>query len=355
VAESGEIEGLLGPNLDGPEAGAKIAASEMLAAVIAVGAADGDPAVNRDASAFLRAQQQLISLQIKHFEEERLLAIAAAKRKRLSDRLRNGLQMFLALLLTAAVVGLGALVWESAHDEGLVVEAFEVPEDLAQRGLTGKVVAREVLDRLSAMQEQTLSMRAPSSYRNNWGEDFKVAIPETGVSLGELRNYLVARLGHQTRITGEIFRNAGGLSVTARVGESPGVMISGADGGLDGLVQHVSEVIYAQTQPYRFAAYIDSNGPTAEGNATVARILRGSDPVEHAWAHVHLGVQSLAKGDYVTSGARLREALTEEPNFVPALWNLEYVEASLGHYQEAWRLAGVCLAAQRSLKRDIAP
>jgi hypothetical protein len=56
VAESGEIEGLLGPNLDGPEAGAKIAASEMLAAAVAVGAADGDPAVNRDASAFLRAQ-----------------------------------------------------------------------------------------------------------------------------------------------------------------------------------------------------------------------------------------------------------------------------------------------------------
>ena len=354
MAESGGIEGLLGPNLDRPEAAASVAGSELLAAAIAVGEAGADPAMKGDASAFLRAQQQLVDLQVRHFEEERRLAIAAAKRKRLSDRLRNGLQLFLALVLTGTVVGLGTMIWDAAHDEGLVVEAFEVPENLAQRGLTGKVIARQVLDRLSAMQEQTLSMRAPSSYQNNWGDDFKVAIPETGVSIGELRRYLAVWLGHQTRITGEIFRNAGGLSVTARVGESPGVVISGAEEELGRLVQKVSEVIYAHTQPYRYAVYIDRNGPTPEGNATVARILESADPVERAWAHVHVGVQALAKGDYVTSAARLRDALAEEQDFVPALWNLEYVEGSLGHYQEAWRLTGVCLAAQRSLKRDIA-
>jgi tetratricopeptide (TPR) repeat protein len=354
VAESGGIEGLLGPNLDGPEAGASVAGSEMLAAAIAVGEAGADPAMKRDASAFLRAQQQLVDLQVKHFEEERRLAIAAAKRKRLSDRLKNGLQLFLALVLTGTVVGLGTMIWDAAHDEGLVIEAFEVPDDLAQRGITGKVIARQVLDRLSAMQEQTLSMRAPSSYQNNWGEDFKVAIPETGVSIGELRRYLAVSLGHQTRITGEIFRSAGGLSVTARVGESPGVVISGADEELGRLVQKVSEVIYAHTQPYRYAAYIDRNGATPEGSATLARILDSADPVERAWARVHAGVQALSKGDYVTSAARLRDALAEEQDFVPALWNLGYVEGSLGHYQEAWRLTGVCLAAQRSLNRDIA-
>jgi tetratricopeptide (TPR) repeat protein len=354
VAESGGIEGLLGPQLVGPEGGGSVVGSEMLAAAIAVGEAGADPAIKRDASAFLRAQQQLIDLQVKHFEEERRLAIAAAKRKRLSDRLRNGLQLFIALVLTGMVVALGMMIWEAAHDEGLVVEAFEVPEELAQRGLTGQVIARQVLDRLSAMQEQTLSMRAPSSYRNNWGDDFKVAIPQTGVSLGELRRYLAAWLGHQIRISGEIYRSAVGLSVTARVGESPGVVVSGAEAELDHLVQKVTEAIYDRTQPYRYAAYVDRNGATPEGNETVARILRGVDPVERAWAHVHLGVQALAGGDYVTSAARLRNALAEEQDFVPALWNLSYVEGTLGHAQEAWRLTGVCLAAQRSLKRDIA-
>ena len=153
MAESGGIEGLLGPNLDRPEAGASVAGSEMLAAAIAVGEAGADPAMKRHASAFLRAQQQLVDLQVKHFEEERRLAIAAAKRKRLSDRLKNGLQLFLALVLTGTVVGLGTMIWGAAHDEGLVIEAFEVPDDLAQRGITGKVIARQVLDRLSAMQE----------------------------------------------------------------------------------------------------------------------------------------------------------------------------------------------------------
>src|SRR3954462_15744025 len=34
---------------------------------------------------------------------------------------------------------LGAAVWNPAHDDGLVIEAFSVPPDLAARGLMGEV------------------------------------------------------------------------------------------------------------------------------------------------------------------------------------------------------------------------
>jgi hypothetical protein len=79
-----------------------------------------------------------------------------------------------------------ALAMDSArhagHDTGLVVEPFTVPPDLAQRGLTGQVVAKQVLDRLSELQQQTFSDRPANAYRNSWGDGLKVEIPETGIA-----------------------------------------------------------------------------------------------------------------------------------------------------------------------------
>ena len=42
-----------------------------------------------------------------------------------------------------------------------------------------------MLDKLIAMQNGTGSVRPAQSYANNWGDDLKVEIPETGVSIGE--------------------------------------------------------------------------------------------------------------------------------------------------------------------------
>ena len=56
-----------------------------------------------------------------------------------------------ALRLATLCVGVavacfvGAAVWQAAHDDGLVIEAFSVPPELAARGLTGEVVATQLL------------------------------------------------------------------------------------------------------------------------------------------------------------------------------------------------------------------
>ena len=78
------------------------------------------------------------------------------------------------------------MVWNAAHADGLIIESFSVlPSDMASRGLTGQVLATQMLDKLTAMQRATRSTRAPRTYANNWSDDIKVEIPETGVSIGE--------------------------------------------------------------------------------------------------------------------------------------------------------------------------
>jgi len=91
-----------------------------------------------------------------------------------------------------------------------------VPPDLAQRGMTGQVVASELLDGLASLQRKTVTARPASTYANDWGGDIKVEIPETGISIGELNRYLRQWLGSETRISGEVVRTPTGVAVTAR-------------------------------------------------------------------------------------------------------------------------------------------
>src|SRR5262249_55666767 len=140
--------------------------------------------VDAEAAQFLREQRALsdkqgrmLDLQMEHLHEERALHHRHLKLKYFSDRLRIGLQL---LAIGIAIVGgLGAVVWKAANDHGLVVEAFSVPPDLATQGNTGAVVASRILDRIAEMQSQTSSFRAAGTYRTNWGDDFKVEIPDT--------------------------------------------------------------------------------------------------------------------------------------------------------------------------------
>jgi tetratricopeptide (TPR) repeat protein len=335
--------------------GARVAANAV-AAALALDEAANHPDVRADASAFLRAQRRLVDLELKHFDEDRRWSIGVAKRKRFGDRLKNGLQLFAVLAATCAVIGLLAMAWDAAHDHGLVVEAFSVPPEFSQRGLTGQVVAKRVLDRLADLQSQTESRRAASSYKNDWGDQLKVEIPQTGVSIGDLQRYLVAWLGHQTRISGEVYRTASGLSVTARAGDGVANTATGPDADFDKLVQQAAEGIYQRTQPYRYATYLQEHGRLPEALAILQGRSHDPDPLERAWATMDIGIirNALSPNSYGLA-EEMHLALNIVPGFAPALLNLQATEANLGHDEEAVRLAGKAMSASESFRREISP
>ena len=281
-------EGLLGGLLGGEEDGAEAEAlgearlgAEAFAAALAADHAKYDPRVARAAETFLEKQARLLDAQTEEIIEQRALRLShlrnqsrEGKIRRVGQRIRVGMQVLVALIAGIIALALIAAAWSAAHDHGLVVEPFSVPPDLVQRGLTGQVVAKQVLDRLSDLQAQTSSMRAANTYQNNWGEDLTVEIPETGVSLGEVRRYLHEWLGHETHISGEIYRTPTGLTMTARAGEDAGQSFTAPDADYDKLVTQVSETVYRRTQPYRYATFLNRSRPWPRGD----RDLRSVDP-----------------------------------------------------------------------------
>ncbi|HTT83392.1 MAG TPA: hypothetical protein VMF67_07915 [Rhizomicrobium sp.] len=292
-----------------------------------------------DTRAYLREQTRLARLQSENLIEQNAFEISHLKWRRFTDRMRGAGFCILMLLGLLVVVAIAAAIWSAANDHRLVVESFSVPPALADQGETGSVIAQHVLDRIAAMQAGTQSLRAAKSYRNNWGDDLKVQIPDTGISLGEAYRILVNWIGRQTRITGEVVRSGQGYAVTARAGSGAGATFRGNN--LDALLDRAAERLFADTQPYRYGIYLSSHGQEGESKAVLLALAQSSAPAsERAWAYAGLL--------FVESDTRRAEqygyaALAVNPGLLLAHNNLASVAWRLGHSESAYREAATGL------------
>jgi hypothetical protein len=324
VAE-GLVGGILGgeeekPEVEAPEA---LASAEAFAAAVAAIASRQDPQVARDTSTFLSKQAHLLDIQATHLQDEHPLRLANLRHQsrllrgqRVAQALRIGFQVFVALAVTFIGVGVIAMIRDAVTSRGVVIEAFSVPPDLTQRGLTGQVIAQQVLDQLSDMQAKasSWSARPANSYTNNWSSNFKVEVPTTGVSFGELRRYLREALGHETHISGEVYATRAGFTVTARAGDKSGTSFTGRDEDLGNLVRQAAESVYEQTQPYRYAGFLFVSGRRDEALRIFKRLEQDPSTLERAWAHVAMGADARNHDkDFATAAAEERAALTELP------------------------------------------
>ena len=337
---------ILGGEAD--EAEQQFEASAAAVAMALDGAKD-NPHLTGPITAFLAEQRALVSEQRHHLGEQ-------LKRLRLGildQRMSIVLKVMTAVVGFAIAVGIGAAIWYAAHDNGLVIEPFSVPPDMAQRGLTGQVVAAQLLDKLAALQDSTDSARPAGSYTNNWGDDIKVQIPETGVSIGQFYGLLVTWLGRETHITGEVFRTANGLAIAARGGGDGGAMVRGSEADLDKLLQQTAETIYKRTQPYRYAIYAEQHGKLADVRAILERLtVEGGSPRERAWAHLGLGVLKRFNSDWYGDADEERAAIALVPDFALAHNNVEGAYATLGHDEAALKAGQNTLRLLQS-DRDI--
>ncbi|MGD0142403.1 MAG: hypothetical protein ABSC92_04530, partial [Rhizomicrobium sp.] len=319
--------------------GAKVVGPDPLGARLAL-----DAATAAEAREYLRRQNDIAALQIENLRKQDEYETSHLRWRRFNDQMRGALQMMLVALGLMLVLGIGAAIWNAAGDNGLAIDAFEVPPDLAAKGLTGEVIADKVLDRLSQFQAKTGSMRASASYANNWGNNIKVQIPNTGVSISEFNRALHEWLGHETRISGEIYRTPDGLAILARAGDESTPVLKGSEADIDALIDKVAQSIYRITQPYRYSAWLSGNGRDAESTAELQNIVATGNPLERAWAYNGLAHNTIATGDVAGGSAFLRKAIASDPSILLPHSNLVGGETYLGHDENAFA------AAQATLK-----
>ncbi len=196
----------------------------------------------------------------------------------------TALEAIIGLILFLVFAAVASAVYEASRADGLVIESFSAPPDLVQKGLTGQVLASKLLDRLNAMQSATSSSRAASSFTHDWGNDIKVAIPDTGVSLGEVIRYLHNWLGHEMHLSGELYEQGDKVALTVRLEGEPGQTFSGRAADLDAIVQQAAEAVFRRAQTYRYSVYLEYHGRTREAVQVLKALSQTGSAHERAWA-----------------------------------------------------------------------
>jgi len=347
MAESRGVSGILGTDAESA-AEALVAETptplDPTAAALAAEAAKSDPELAQKASAYFDRQSHLVEIQTEHLHEQRSVNLQLLKLRRFDERLRVGLRLLVIFAAAIIAVALLRIVWSAVDDHGLVVEAFSVPPDLLQQGITGRVVAAELIDQIDLLQSQTHTSRPPGSFRNNWGDDIKVEIPETGVSIGELTHILHQWLGSATRIDGEVTHTAAGLSIVARIHDELALRAAGAPTELDSLIRQIAEQAYASTQPYRYGVYLSEQHRHSEALAVFRDLVEHGAPDERPWGLVGVGNESSELTGFEDGFAAFRESLRLDPNQAISCSNIALTARGVGLDEEALATGQRCLA-----------
>ena len=304
---------------------------------------------SEEAREYLKKQSRLADLQIENLQKQDEFEISHLRWRRFNDQMKGAMQIMFVAAGLLFVIAIAAAFWSAAHDEGMVIEAFHVPPDMEQRGLDGDVVSRLMLDRLTFLQSAVSSLRAPSSYSGASGGDIKVLIPDTGISLSEAYRYLAGWLGHQTHISGEVYRTANGIVLVARVNGNPSASFEGSDGQLNALMAKAAESVFAHTQPYRYAVYLSGHGRPAEADGVLRDLALNSPPSEKPWAYA---LWMYFAPDIPTAIARAQTAVALAPDNMLAEINASQAEAFAQHDEQVLAYARATMALSTAAHRN---
>ena len=321
--------------------GAPAPGGDALAAQIALGSETG-----AEAREYLRKQSRIADLTIDTLQKKDEFELSHLRFRRFSDFARFALEVAGFLVVLLVVCGLASMVWNASRERGLVVDAFSVPPELAQTGMTGSVVANRLIDKLGRLQAASFSVvQGGETYRRDAGGGARMEIPDTGISLDELQRYLRDWLGHETHATGEVVRTAKGWSLTVRYGDEPGATLDGTD--LDALIGQGAERLLAQALPYRYAEYLSRHGRFAEALALLPSIAPRGSAVERGRAYSTWATVYFFQGDMPRTLQKAREGLDADPDN-PTLYGYLCAAASnLGHDEAGWSASAGVLSHMR--------
>jgi tetratricopeptide (TPR) repeat protein len=287
------------------------------------------------ADAFLCTQRELIGDQRHHLHEQ----FKQLKLELFEKRLAIGFKGLMMAVGLGAVIVLGAVVWNAAQADGLVVEALSVPPRFAQAGITSEVVADDLMNKVNAIRDIGVanSLADSKAVSRDRDEDIKVEIPETGVSLGQAWHYLRLWLGHERRVTGNLRDTGDGvIALTIVLEGKPAITFSDAANDLGKLEQQAAEHVFEALDPLNYSLYLLVGGRVAEAFAVTQSAAEAtSDPREKSNAYSLLSYETeRGIGDMKLAATRDRLAIAIYPK--AAAPHVEVIRDSivLGHDEE---------------------
>jgi len=354
IPGSGDAESGGEANLTGQVVGP--GALDPTAASLAMQASGQGAPLPPEAAEYFRRQAQMVAIQTEHLHEQRRETIALLRDqelesdlRRVAMRLRIVMQVLTLLVAVGVAAAVGTMIYDATKSRAVIVDVFEAPPGLVSNGFSGRAVAGAVSDQLATLQASTHSSQSARSIASSWTDDIKVQIPQTGLTIGDVDQFLKSRLGHDIHIGGTLVQTAnGGLQLTVRGTGIVARSFTGTAAELPRMTSQAAEYIYAQSQPALYVIYLNQAGKYAEAIAAARASFDTATDDErpvilNAWANA---VSNASTPEAYREALRLyRAAVAADPDFWVARSNAANELVNLGDEegsvieQEAMRIA----------------
>lgn len=261
--------------------------------------------------------------------------------KHVAERVQAGLWLLLAagVLLLLGLTGWAA--WRAANTRALVVEPFAMPPALVAQGMTGEVAATRTLDEVKRMLEEGGSARSAASYENDWGDDLKIDIPNTGLTLDQGWKLLRRTLGTETRFSADLVQANDRATMAVRITGGGARRFVALAGDVDRLFVDAAEFVLRETQPYRYATYLGQFPERiGERKAVLQALAVNPSPVERSWATLGLANVERTLGHVDEAERWYAKAVAAAPDFLVPYNGLGSIQWGQGRWEESlatWR------------------
>lgn len=255
------------------------------------------------------------------------------RRKRSSRLKSKGLLTGLLLVCGVAVV-VAIAIRNATQYRGVAIEAFDMPQQLTENGVSGEHVARVLLARIQELTQVggTSTVFGVKSIGVDWSN---IAVSSNSLS-SRINRQLRDWFGQQTRIHGEITDNGATLAINARVDEqSVGQLVGNAD-RLDALISQAADRVMEHAQPFQYAAALTNLGQADAAIAIYSRLAEhASTSLERAIAYAIWSYRLLDRSDYTAATESAQKAVELAPQLGRVYYRLWEVHYNQGHAEDA--------------------
>ncbi|MGD0865907.1 MAG: hypothetical protein ABSA49_10165, partial [Rhizomicrobium sp.] len=186
---------------------------------------------------------------------------------------------------------------------------------------------------LNAMVDEAnvYTLRKPDSIAGNWGSNVKVQIPDTGISIDELSRLLHGWLGHETHVSGEVYRTADGIALTVRVGANPSQTFKGREADLDASMDKAANALLKEIQPFVFTDLLARRGNLSGSFGLAQKLSVVGSAADRALAYTTMANILVIQGRFRESIAPYARSIALAPDDTMPLFFATNADAALDH------------------------
>jgi tetratricopeptide (TPR) repeat protein len=258
------------------------------------------------------------------------------------------------LVVFCVLTGIIFVFYNEWQREPVIIEAFAMPESFIKQGYSGTVLTSRLMDQLSANREASYN-RLPDNQKylfpvevtsSNLTDTLNIDIPQTGLSLNTIIQYIRRMRGVETRISGDLVGDQDNFELTVRVNGKPKV-VNGNLKALDESLSVLAEYIIENTQPYFLALHYYSQKDYDKSLVLIQKTLSNKDKRDDSFAFDLWGNILARKKQYDNAIEKYNTSISINPKNDSPYIGLGYV-----YYQGYKNYDAAISSYQKVIKRD---